>query len=345
MSEDIRKLITLATISDIVPLDADAIIGYRVRGWIVVDSKGKYQIGDTVIYLEPDAFLPEGVEQWDFLVEKSSRTALRDGKEVKGHVLKTIKLRGQVSQGLLLPLSFGLTAESTQDEINRTFTELGVFKYEPPLPLGGGDQVGTFPTKIARKTDSERVQNVTEEFLQGLNPEEWVATEKIDGTSATFWKLEGELHAAGRNWELSLEGNHPHAQIARKLKLEERLPEGAVIQAEIFGEGIQKNPLKVNGLNLAIFSHHFVGEAPEGAELEEFERWVAEHQAPRVALEFPKSIQEALNQVDGMKSALNPNALAEGVVWWHKGQENFSEVGDRPNFKAISNKFLIRHGG
>lgn len=341
MSEDIRKLITLATISDIVPLDADAIIGYRVRGWIVVDSKGKYQIGDTVLYIEPDAFLPEGNPLWDFLVEKSSRVALHDGKEVKGHVLKTIKLRGQLSQGLLLPLSFGLTAESTQDEINRTFTELGVFKYEPPLPLGGGGQIGAFPTRLARKTDSERVQNVTDEFLQALNPDDWFATEKIDGTSATFWKVDGELHAAGRNWELTLDGGS-HGQIAKKLNLKDRIPEGAVIQGEIYGEGIQKNPLKVNGLHLAVFFAGSFGETP--VEDPEFDKWVQEHKTPNVDLPFPKTVDEALAQTDGMKSLINPNAMAEGVVWWNRNGETFEEIGDRPNFKSINNKWLLRHG-
>ena len=53
-------------------------------------------------------------------------------------------------------------------------------------------------------------------------------------------------------------------------------------------------------------------------------------------------MDEALIQVDGMKSLINHQALAEGVVWWNKLGNTFPEVGDRPNFKAISNKFLLK---
>lgn len=337
---ELRKLVTLATISAIVPMDADAIIGYKVRGWIVVDSKDKYAVGDTVIYIEPDAALPTSVPEFEFLASRSQKRVLNPkNEEVNVHVLRTVKLRGQISQGLILPLSFGLTADSTQEEINAKFDELGVFKYEPPLPIGGAQAIAAFPGFI-RKTDSERVQNISDGFLQSLNPSEWVATEKIDGTSSTFWKRDGVLHAAGRNWELSLDGSHAHAQIAKKYELFERIPNNAMIQAEIFGEGIQGNPLRIKGLRLAVFSHALLEPTEVTSEILEFEAWVKENSAPMLDFEFPTTVELALTQVNGMKSTFNSQALSEGVVWWNINGKVYSELGDRPNFKAINNRFL-----
>lgn len=345
MSEDLRKLVTIAQVSEVVPIDADAIIGYRVRGWIVVDSKGKYAPGDHVIYLEPDAFLPVSVPEFAFLEARGVKEAVHDGETVRGHLLKTIKLRGQISQGLILPLQFGLTPESTQEEITATFEKLGVFKYEPPLPSGGGEQIAPFPTRFARKTDSERVQNVSDEWLQSLDPSEWFASEKIDGTSATFWKVDGELHVAGRNWELSPEGDHPHARLARELKLAELMPDNSVVQGEIYGEGIQKNPLKVNGLHLAVFWHGFSTPVEENEETRAFHEWAENHSTPLVDLTLPRTIDEAIEQTMKMKSLVNPKVLAEGVVWWNKKGTHYSEIGDRPNFKSINSAYLLKHGG
>lgn len=345
MTNDLRKLVTISQISEIVPMDADAIIGYRVRGWVVVDSKDKYQLGDHVIYFEPDAFLPVDVPEFAFLEARGVKEALHEGENVRGHVLRTIKLRGQISQGLILPLSFGLTADSTQDEITETFSKLGVFKYEPPLPTGGGEQIAPFPARFARKTDSERVQNVSDEWLQSLDPSEWFASEKIDGTSATFWKVDGEIHVAGRNWELSTEGDHPHARLARELNLQEIMPDNSVVQGEIYGEGIQKNPLKVNGLHLAVFWHGFSRPVEEGDETRAFHKWAEEHSTPLVDLPFPRTVLEAIEQTTKMKSLVNPKVLAEGVVWWNKSERNYAEIGDRPNFKSINSAYLLKHGG
>jgi len=345
MTNDLRKLVTISQVSEIVPMDADAIIGYRVRGWIVVDSKGKYEVGEHVIYLEPDAFLPVSVPEFAFLESRGVKETVHNGLDVRGHVLKTIKLRGQISQGLILPLQFGLTPDSTQEEISETFANLGVFKYEPPLPTGSGEQIAPFPSHFARKTDSERVQNVSDEWLQSLDPSEWFASEKIDGTSATFWKVDGELHVAGRNWELSPEGDHPHARLARELNLREIMPEGSVVQGEIYGEGIQKNPLKVNGLHLAVFWHGFSHPVEENDATRVFHEWAHEHSTPVVDLIFPRTVNEAIEQTMKMKSLVNPNVLAEGVVWWNKNEKHYAEIGDRPNFKSINSAYLLKHGG
>lgn len=64
---------------------------------------------------------------------------------------------------------------------------------------------------------------------------------------------------------------------------------------------------------------------------------------PRIDLEFPDTVKEAINQVDGMMSTINPNAVSEGVVWWDKRGILHEELNGRPNFKAINNQFLLKN--
>ena len=70
-------------------------------------------------------------------------------------------------------------------------------------------------------------------------------------------------------------------------------------------------------------------------ELEEFK--VKEYD-----LQFPKTVEEAIAQVYGLKSLLNPNVQAEGIVWWNVEHKLFEELDFRPNFKAINNKYLLK---
>lgn len=94
-----RRLATFRTIDAVEPIPgADAIELAVVGGWKVVTKKGEFQVGDPCVYLEVDSFLPDGVPAWQFLVDKSSRTF----NGVVGHKLRTVKLRGAISQGLIL---------------------------------------------------------------------------------------------------------------------------------------------------------------------------------------------------------------------------------------------------
>lgn len=94
-----RKLVTIRTVSAVLPIEgADAIEVVQVDGWKVVVKKGEFSPSDKCLYFEIDSFLPDGVEAWQFLVDKQPK--IFNG--VKGHKLRTIKLRGAISQGLVL---------------------------------------------------------------------------------------------------------------------------------------------------------------------------------------------------------------------------------------------------
>lgn len=124
-----RKLATIRVISNIKPIEgADLIELATVDNWNVVIKKGEFQINQNVIYFEIDSFLPIR-EEFEFL-RKSSYKKMSDGSE--GFRLRTVKLRSQVSQGLILPLSI-LPNDALPVNIGDDVSEiLNVIKYEPP---------------------------------------------------------------------------------------------------------------------------------------------------------------------------------------------------------------------
>lgn len=336
-NNDVRKLVSFKIIEKIKPIEnADAIELVCFGGWQVVVKKDEFKVGDKVIYFEIDSLLPKGVEQFAFLVDKSSKKALNEkGNEVEGHVLKTIRLRGAISQGLVLsPKDFDKELNTQEDLEKYFYNELGVFKYEKPIPLDSAI-IGNYPS-FTPKTDSERVQNLSDEILHKLKEKgPWIATEKVDGTSSTWWRDEnGTIHVASRNYEIALTKDSVHFHLIKKYKLDEILEPNEIIKGEIVGEGIQKNPLKIQGKKLLIFEWISpYRELPK--ELEELK--VKEYDLP-----FPETVEEAVAQAYGLKSLLNPNVQAEGIVWWNKEKELFEELDFRPNFKAINNKYLLK---
>ena len=94
-----RKLASIRKISgvEVIP-EAEKICAYVVDGWKIVDAKGKYEVGELVVMLEIDSWVPHELAPF---LSKGQEPRVYNG--VKGERLRTIKLRGQVSQGLLLP--------------------------------------------------------------------------------------------------------------------------------------------------------------------------------------------------------------------------------------------------
>lgn len=141
-----RKLASIRIIKDLLPIEgADRIELAVVDGWRVIVKKGEFEVGQKCIYCEIDSFLPEK-EEYEFL-RKSSFKTHNDG--TKGFRLRSIKLRGVISQGLLLPYTTG--------EVGDDLTEsLGIKLFEAPVPAClQGDVRGMFPGFI-KKTDEER---------------------------------------------------------------------------------------------------------------------------------------------------------------------------------------------
>lgn len=335
-----RKLASVQVIKDILPIEgADAIELAIVNGWKVVVAKtAEHKIGDHVVYCEIDSFLPIR-EEFEFL-RKSSYKKMGDQE---GFRLRTIKLRGQLSQGLILPISifgdFSWTAYEGLDVTER----LGVVKYEPPIPAElAGKVKGQFPSFL-RKTDEERVQNLVDDYPKWVENElDFYITEKLDGSSATFYYKDGEFGVCSRNLELLETEDNTFWKVARQLRLEEKLASldrNLCIQGELIGEGIQGNPYKIKGQTVRFFnafdidSQNYFGLPMFLATMQINLELETVPFLTNLTTKLPKTVDDMLLHADG-KSALNPEFDREGLV--------VRALDNSISFKAISNKFLLK---
>lgn len=156
-----RKLATIRRIADINPIPgADAIVRLTVDGWELVSAKANgFGIGDLIIYFEIDSFLPV-IPAFEFLRSRCFKSTAHLGD---GFRLRTIKLRGQISQGLAMPLSELLPDGYAVVEGADVTEFLGVKKWESAPEREGSSfgptkARGTFPSFL-RKTDQDRIQN------------------------------------------------------------------------------------------------------------------------------------------------------------------------------------------
>jgi RNA ligase (TIGR02306 family) len=330
-----RKLASIRTITDIQPIpEADSIEVVSIGGWKVVSKKGEYQVGDMCIYCEIDSFLPI-LPQYEFL-RKSSYKKMTDGTE--GFRLKTIKLRGQVSQGLVLPITVLPGGRTLFDGMDVTDV-LGITKYEPPIPSNLSGQVkGHFPSFL-QKTDAERVQNLADVYPFNRSLRFYV-TEKLDGSSATFYFKDGVFGVCSRNLELLETPDNTFWKVARHLKIEESLRElgqNMCLQGELIGEGIQGNPYKIKGQTVKFFNAFNIDEYRK-LSFTEFSNLMNKLNLETVPVlnenfNLPEIIDELLLFAEG-KSLLNPNTEREGLV--------IRSQDISISFKAISNKFLLK---
>jgi len=338
-----RKLASIRKISDIQPIEgADMIELAIVDGWKVVVAKDvNHEVGDSVVYCEIDSFLPIKPE-FEFL-RKSSYKKLSDGTE--GFRLKTIKLRGQVSQGLILPIRemmptlIGNSESFFAIEINKDVTDLlGIVKYEPPIPAElSGKVKGLFPSFL-RKTDEERIQNLSGE-IENWKDKTFYVTEKLDGSSATFYYKDGEFGVCSRNLELLETEDNTFWKFARQVDLENKMRDFDVnisLQGELIGEGIQGNPYKIKGQTVRFFNLFDI-DLQEYHSLSMFKGVCNRFGVDMVPIlnehfEMFNTVEDILEYAEG-KSVLNPNFDREGVV--------IRSLDRKISFKAISNKFLL----
>jgi RNA ligase (TIGR02306 family) len=337
-----RKLVSVRKITNLTPIEgADKIELATIDAWKVVVAKDvNHKVGDMVIYCEIDSFLPIK-EEFEFL-RKSSYKKMSDGTE--GFRLKTIKLRGQVSQGLILPMSV-VEYTNVQFEVGMDVTNLlGVTKYEPPIPAElAGKVKGLFPSFLY-KTDEERIQNLSSEYEtykeKSKEDVKFYVTEKLDGSSATFYIKDGVFGVCSRNLELLETEGNSFWRVARELKLEESLVslgKNICLQGELIGEGVQGNPYKVKGQTVRFFNGFNI-DAQENIPFLEFVELTQKMNLTTVPIldydfTLSETVENMLEYAD-KKSELNSNLDREGIV---------VRSYDRTiSFKVISNKFLLK---
>ena len=343
-----RKMATVRRVDAVNPIpDADAIEVATVGGWRVVIKKGEFKPGDLAVYCEIDSWIPNDLAPF---LSKGSEPRVYNG--VVGERLRTVKLRGQVSQGLLLP--HDIVWDKNMFDFNR-FDEgddvselLNIQKWEAPIPAQlAGEVRGMFPGFIP-KTDQERIQNLTAEFADWTERKlHWEVTEKLDGSSMTVYVFDEDEGVCSRNLNLrETEGNSLWT-VARRNDLIGKIRstgQNLAFQGELIGEGIQGNPYKIRGQEFYLFDIYDIG---AGRYLTPLERQalaarlqvrcvptIAAHANPYDTLGI-EDIAQMLKFAEG-KSVLMDKTEREGLVF--KCHE------DAVSFKAISNKFLLKGG-
>lgn len=277
----------LASIQKILKLEdipnADQISKATVLGWEVVVKKNEFNVGDLCVYCEIDSILPEK-EEFEFLRRSKFR-------------IRTIKLRGQFSQGIIFPLSIlkgigdkielseGLDVtdfleikkwEPYQEEqkCSRQVSKITYPKYFPNWLIKiihrykfireyfrRGSKNKSFPSLIP-KTDETRIQ-VLQPLLNKYEGIECYITEKLDGSSITMYQINKKFGVCSRNLDLHKDPNDNFWKIAIEHNLEAKFKtlfgnENIAIQGELIGPGIQGNKYKLSKLEVYFFNVFFI---------------------------------------------------------------------------------------
>jgi RNA ligase (TIGR02306 family) len=336
-----RKLATVEKILDVQPIpNADAIERVTVRGWHCVARKNEFKVGDYCVYVEIDSLLPIRPE-FEFL----RKNCYKQYGTVEGFRIRTQTLRGQVSQGIVFSLSILPMYTVPLQGIDVT-DDLGIIKYDPPLPAClSGIALGPYPTFV-QKTDEQRIQNYPEFFPDIFERKDikYYATEKLDGSSGTHYLMNDKFGVCSHNLELVESKDNTFWQVARALDVEAKLrsvKRNIALQGELVGPGIEGNRYKLNKQTIFYFSIFDI-DRYKYLQFEEFRLMIAILELPIVPIieysyTMPDSIDDILNVGNGI-SVLNENTLREGLV--------FRAINEQKHisFKVLSNAYIIKYG-
>jgi RNA ligase (TIGR02306 family) len=364
-----RKLASLRRIDAIFPIpNADAIECAQVGGWQVVVKKGEFLPGQLAVYFEIDSFIPSKLAPW---LTKPGHEA-KVYKDVYGERLRTVRLRKQLSQGLLLPICRGAFAAPNEAfievsngydhsvwtfpyEEDTDLTELlEIQLWEPPESGAPGERKGNFPHFI-RKTDQERIQNLSRVLPKWIEEgHRFERTEKLDGSSMTVYcKIENEgdeqipiIGVCSRNMDLVLNEANKFWKAALNQNLVNKLSDycltnnrSLALQGELIGESIQKNRYAVTGHWFYLYA---IWDIDNQCYLLPADR---QRISEGLDIDDVPTISES-TQVFGMEGLLES---AIGFTWFRNGVQREGDVyksttDPTVSFKVISNKYLEEVG-
>jgi RNA ligase (TIGR02306 family) len=365
MSDEIRKLASIRKIDNIQPIvGADAIEVATLGGWKVVVKVGEFKIGDLAIYIEIDSWVPESLAP--FLTKGQNA---KEYEGIVGNRLRTVTLRGQISQGLLLKLDmkdgrYFMTDKNNAavevHEGDNVSEHLGIVKWEPAIPAElAGEMVGYFPS-FGKKTDAERIQNIDAETLNSYMDLEFEITVKRDGSSCSIYHYdaipENQVGVCSRNINLKItpDASNTFVKMFNELDCENVLRSlgmNVMIQAELFGPGIQDNFEKVSKHTLEVFNVYDIDKQRDLVRDERLQvisafNAVAGYDAlksvPVVAITQLKNIgtthDELLEAADGPSAGAG--RFREGLVYKSTSLVDGKVV----VFKTVSNLYLNKTG-
>jgi len=344
-----RKLASIQKIYQIEPIEgADRIELAHVLGWQCVVNKGQFQEGDRGIYFEIDSFLPLRPE-FEFLRSSSYKKTDIMGE---GFKLRTQKFRGQISQGLLLPITqFPEIPENS--EVGMDVTEiLNVRKWEvEEKATTGGTVIGTLPYDIPH-TDETRVQ-AEPDLIQAFQGLEYYISTKMDGSSHSVGIDENGFHVTGHNYEYKDDGNSSFYNLVKERGYKEKMEKYAAekglitftIQGEFCAPGIQQNHLRLKAPEWYVFT---IRENGKRVGLEKMQDICKELQMTSVPVEevdvdlpskYP-TVDALLMRADGNY----PNGgKKEGIVIRPTEPIYCKLIAADLSMKVVSNKYLLKN--
>lgn len=344
MSE--RKLATIERITGMKTIPhADRICAYKIRDWWVVDQINKYNINDLVVFFEIDSWIKHELAPF---LSKPNETKTYQG--IVGNRLRTVKLKKQISQGLILPISILPKTVDMNQGVDVTDI-LGIVKWELPVNAQlAGNARGNFPS-FCRKTDQERIENLADELFSEYKNSKWEVTLKLDGSSCSTYYYNGQVGVCSRNLDLKLDESNVDNSFVKTstdlglLDALTKLSRNIQVSAELMGPGIQGNREKLSSYMLYVFDIFDIDTQQYLSVTERsqvFDQLVSfgfkGHHIPIIATDITL---EQLNIIDVDSSkvyvdrpSINNN-IAEGCV--------FKTMDGQYSFKSINNKYLLKY--
>lgn len=340
--------------------NADALDIVTIDGWECVSKRDSFVPGDIAVYFEIGSLLPVK-PQFEFL----RKNCFKKTDNGEGFRIKTIKLRGEIAQGLLMPIQdvFTDTPAPAPFEDGFDLTEIiGVVKYETPVRNTGNGLIvgaprGNFPDFIP-KTDQERLQNKYNKYSSIYKNDTFEVTLKLDGSSMTIYHVNGEEEKRGicsRNNDLDIdipmEDIRSHfLKVGIQKGLLDALSEycrstgqSLALQGELMGPGVQKNRESLDDHYFYLFDifdissqKYLDSEERQNVywsllDINDNFRHVPIIRNIELFEEFG-NIQDICNWVDGAPSI--EHKYAEGYVFKHLTNPHIS-------FKVISRNYLL----
>lgn len=314
---------------------ADLIEEVGILGWrCVVKKDDNFKAGDKIVYIEIDSITPEKPE-FEFL-------------RVRNFRVKTIRLKGVLSQGLVLPMSILPPAGTGTFEIDDDVSDiLGIEHYEKPMPAElRGHARGNFPSNLIHKTDEKLLQNFPH-VLEEMRGVEVFSTVKLNGTSGTYLSYNGDFQVCSRNISLKINDdnvNNVYVRMAEKYNIKEKLSAmgNFGIQGEICGPGIQDNQLGLKEVDLFIFNVWDIDNQKflDFTDTIQFCNKLGIKMVPIVDIFTMNHTQEQLlEKADGIYEGTKTKR--EGIVIRSIHEKYSNSLRGRMSFKVLSNKYLI----
>ena len=317
--------------------NADSLSIVNVRGWQVVVKTEEWQDGQLGVYIPPDYVVPERTE-FEFLRRYCS---IVDGKcqdetkVMKGYRIKVKKLRGELSQGLLIPAPPGCKEGDDVMEL------LGIGHYEPPLPVtfyGESERPPSIPIPCY---DVEPWEQYPDLLVEG---EQVIITEKVHGTNARFVWWDDRLWCGSHHSWKREQSSSVWWRVARETEgLVDWLKNhpGVAVYGEIYGD-VQnlKYGLRKGELRLALFDvfdkNRWLNPMEARALLPDF-RWV-----PTIYVgEWSKKLVTLANGESLLAKEAGGNHIREGVVIRPLNSRRTPEIGELV-LKIVSSDYLSK---